>query len=1434
MRDKNQLRGFLMNRILLALALSVMTCAVSAGEASAKAFECAIDAATLDAAAYAEWVDGAEKPVVQKRGPEHSIYTKTTRIEWSGLKFGDSKTPGPRHLRIGLKTAVGIGTIVTRGGGKVSVLKPDAAYPGDLGNESQWLPAERLGKGAGITSNEALEDEFCVWVLPNGTSTRALRFTHVAQVADPNYMGTLGGVYALSERMTNVAPQALAISSARNEAANKLNNGTNDGTWGAWDNGKEGASFEISKERPETLIFVWSAAVPLRGLNALWAGFAAAEVQAYTGATDKHPREAAENEWETIANAENLQNWYPLAFGVNWIDFGKMVTTRAIRVRITQVTKEGHPHMKDNTRNGKRVWLGELLALQPLGNAELKTAILAPATQETHPPIPIKFTLKEPGFVTLVLEEPNGKRVRNLVSETPFPAGENIAWWDGTDDLLRDKEAAKHGIYHIPSQFVQPGTYRVRGLTRKALELHYEFSGYASGNPPWSTADHTGGWTTNHTPPSSALFVPAERAPGGKDLVYLGSYVAEGGDGLAWVDLNGRKQGGKHWIGGNWTGAPYLAFDAGKEPVAGVQLYVGSAWEGELRLTAISDKGEKPVVKYKFEGGKTASAMNGIAIRNGLLLCTLPKQKQVLVVDAKAEKILGTVPLEDPRGLYFDAKGNLLILNEKKLLRYPPPTATTPFVGTPETLVDGLQDAQHVVVDAEGSIYVSDRGTSHQIKVFSSDGKPLRQIGVAGAPKAGPYDPLHLNNPNGIAIDAKNQLWVAETDFQPKRVSVWSLDGKLLRAYYGPAEYGGGGKIDPKDKTKFYYHGMEFKLDWDKGTSTLAQVLYRPGPQDLQLPGGHSNGQPEEPFYVNGKRYFSNCYNSNPTNGASLAMLWLDVDGIAKPVAALGRANDWDALKNDAFKDAWPKDVNLKGDVWKNQAMFCWSDLNGDALMQVDEVTFAKKAAGGITVMPDLALVASRIDGVATRFAPKKFTDKGVPIYDFNAGEVLLEGAQSPTSSGGDQCLVAENGWTVLTVGPKPFAAQSMGGSYKGVAKWSYPSPWPGLHASHESPAPDRPGQIIGTTRLLGGFVTPKNSDAGPLWSINGNQGNMYLFTADGLFVATMFKDVRQGPLWKMPVATRNMDVTHLSLHDENFWPSITQTADGQIYLVDGANTCIVRVDNVESIQRLPDSEITISADDLAKGRAYFQEKEIARQKNQGQGTLTVALRADAPTVDGKADDWKNAAWVDIDKSGVAAYFNSDSKPHDVTGAVAVSGNMLYAFFRTGEKELLRNTGETPNAPFKNGGALDLMIGTNSKADGKREKPAEGDLRLLITKVKNKTLALAYRAVVPGTKDPVPFSSPWRTINIDRVEDVSADVKLEGVDGNFEVAIPLEKLGLKPSAGMTIRGDIGILRGDSGQTMQRVYWSNKATGITADVPSEAELTPKLWGTWEFK
>jgi hypothetical protein len=1456
--------------------LSFVAGVLRAGEADLLATP--VQPAALDPAAFVDWVDGLARPMPQKDGPRHVVWTRDTAPEWDGAAFGDSKVPGPRYLRIGFAAPQTVGAVLVRGGGQLSALRPDAAYPGDPADASQWMAARRLTRGR-ITDNEVLQDEYAVWVFPEPLATRALRFTHTARPADTTYRGWLGGVYVLAQRLSNVAPQATAITGVNGESAARINDETNNSCWNAWDNGPDGGSQVVSPEHPVDVVLAWPREVRLCGLGALWAGFASADVQLYRGPADRPTREATEADWQTLETFDKLQNQYPRALGVNVLSFSRTVSTRAIRLRITKCTNEGHPHLNGNTKGGKRVWLGELLALQPLGEAELGASIVTPPSPPAvHPPIPVRFTLPQAGFVTLVIDDPQGRRVRNLISQTRLPAGENVIWWDGTDDLGRDPEAARHGIYHIPGRLVAPGEYRVRGLVHAGIDLRYEFSVYNGGWPAWQTADHTGGWLTNHTPPSSALYVPGERAesthaagsdprdtagsdsrhaagsepgragpekrrgpltPGLAPLVFLGSYVSEGGDGLAWVDLDGRKQGGVGWVGGVWTGAPYLARDAGPHPAPAAFAYAGSAWEGELRLTALTRSGDRPVVKYNLPGGKDASALTGLAVDNGLMACSLPKQHEILFVDAKAGKILGGASVDDPRGLAFDAQGRLLALVGRQLRRYALPKAFSPScLPTPQLLVAaGLEDPQHVVEDQQGNFYVSDRGTSHQVKVFDAAGKPLRAIGAPGEPKAGPYDPQHMNNPNGLTIDGRGQLWVAETDFQPKRVSVWTLEGKLLRAFYGPAEYGGGGALDPHDKTRFYYHGMEFKLDWKRGRDRLARVLFRPGPDDLALPTGFgTGGQPETPLevtFASGtvRRYFTNCYDSNPTNGTSLAFLWIDRGGIARPAAALGQANDWDLLKGDSFKPRWPKGVDLKGDRWQNPALFVWSDLNGDGHVQPEEVTMTKANGGGVTVMPDLAFVVSRIDDRAVRLAPRRFTPQGVPVYDLSAGEVLVAGAQPPTSSGGDQALVDPSGWTILTVAPKPFAPQSLGGVFRGEVRWSYPSLWPGLHASHESPPPDRPGELIGTTRLLGGLVTPHGGQGGPLWAVNGNQGNVYLFTADGLFVSELFRDIRKGEGWAMPIAERGMLLNDVSLHDENFWPSIAQTPDGEVYLVDGARTSLVRVEGLATIRRLPPMRLDVTADDLRRAQACLVQSEAQRQTFEGRPTLKVALRQSPPVVDGKLDDWAGADWATIDRSGVAAWFDSNSKPYDVTAAVAVAGDRLYAAFRTGDAQLLRNSGETPRAPFKTGGCLDLMIGADSRADANRADPVPGDARLLVTLVHDKPLVLVYRAVVPGTKDPVPFSSPWRTITFDRVDDVSDKLQFAAGEGNYELSIPLSVLSLKPVAGQVLQGDVGILRGNGFETLRRVYWSNKATAITSDVPSEAQLTPRLWGRW---
>lgn len=1363
--------------------------------------------------------------------------------------------PGPRHLRFGFKTPLAVGSVFVNGGGQLSVLKPDAAYPGDLTKESDWIPAQRLDKGE-VTSDGVSIGEAALWVLPPGTQTRALRFTHVAAAADAAYAGELGGAIVWSQRWSDLSSSALASASVHAQKAGRVLNGRVDGAKG-WDNvDASDASADlpvVGANNAPWVLLTWPALVPLDAVNAVGAGFSAAEVQAYTGPAERHPRDAAETDWKPLGVYSGMKSGYPCPLWPNRLDLGQPVTTRALRLKIVERADEKHPHLKSAMKDGRRVWLGELMAWQALGQQPLQAVKFPEKTERAHPPIPIRFTLAEPGYVTLVIEDARGVRVRNLISETHFPAGENTAWWDGTDDLGRDLDAAQHGLYKIPARFVEPGAYTVRGLVRGKIGLHYEFSIYNGGFPAWETADKAGGWLTNHSPPQAALFVPAQQSPTGADMVYLGSAVSEGGAGLAWVDLDGKKVGGRGWIGGNWTAAPYLARDAGAQANPESFAYVGSTWtatsnnkdktSGELRITALTRKGEdKVIIKHPFTPPQAGEGdhhwidqLGGLAVHNGLIVASLHELGRLLFIDARTSKVLGEAQMESPRGVAFDSEGRLLVLTGGKLLRCKIDAGAEARLAQPQTLVaQGLEDPHGLTVDARGQIYVSDHGASHQVKVFTADGRLVRALGRPGAPTAGPYDPLHMNQPAGLAIDSRGRLWVTESDYLPKRVSVWDSNGALWKAFYGAAKYGGGGTLDPQDKTRFYYAdegrgAIEFKLDWEKGESQVASIYYRRERDSGGFALPDRSAAPETAIYHGGRRYFANCYNSSPTGG-STAFVFVERGGVARPAAGLGRATSWDLLQAREFASRWPAGVDVK----KNPPLYLWSDRNDDGQVQPAEVTIEAAALGGVTVLPDLSLCAARVGERTVRFAPQGFTPGGAPLYDFAKGETLAERVQAPGSSGGDQALPGPDGWTAMTLGMEPFARHSLSGAKDGQPRWSYPNLWPGLHAGHRAPTPSTPGELIAPTRLLGGLVSLPGSDAGPLWAVNGNLGTVYVFTYDGLFVATLFADKRLGKPWTMPAPARNMSLDGLTLSEENFWPTWSQTQDGKIYLMNGAKSSLVRIDGLEKVRRLPATPLRVSAADLQKAQTYLLTTEAQRQQEQGSGVLTALLRREPPVVDGALDDWRDAAWIDIDKSGVAANFNANSKPYDITAALSIAGDRLYAAFRTGDDQLLQNSGEIANAPFKTGGALDFMLGADPAANPQRSSPAPGDLRLLVTMVKGKPKAVLYRAVVPGTKEPVPFSSPWRTVTLDRVDDVSTQVQLAGSGGAYEFSIPLAALGFKPEPNRAYQADLGILRGNGLETTARVYWSNKATGITSDVPSEAMLAPLLWGRLEIK
>ena len=166
----------------------------------------------------------------------------------------------------------------------------------------------------------------------------------------------------------------------------------------------------------------------------------------------------------------------------------------------------------------------------------------------------------------------------------------------------------------------------------------------------------------------------------------------------------------------------------------------------------------------------------------------------------------------------------------------------------------------------------------------------------------------------------------------------------------------------------------------------------------------------------------------------------------------------------------------------------------------------------------------------------------------------------------------------------------------------------------------------------------------------------------------------------------------------------------------------------------------------------------------------------------------------------------------------------------------MKNSGEQWDRLFKTGAAVDLQIGSDPAAPRDRKAPVAGDKRLLLTFVNGKPMAVLYDAVVPGT----PSESTWKAVSpvgqvsFDRVVQLSnVNMAYVASDNSYvlEVAIPLDALGLKPADDMRLKLDWGVLSTDlnGNSVMQRLYWSNGATGIIADVPSEAMLHPDLWG-----
>lgn len=797
--------------------------------------------------------------------------------------------------------------------------------------------------------------------------------------------------------------------------------------------------------------------------------------------------------------------------------------------------------------------------------------------------------------------------------------------------------------------------------------------------------------------------------------------------------------------------------------------------------------------------------------------------------DGQAEaKVVANLPVPKPGGVAFDPNGELLCVSDGRIVK-----PALDGKGEPKVLVDRgfLEKPVGLAIDAQGLCYVSDQATC-DIKVLDpKTGKLVRTIG-AGRQKSGPWDPARLDAPTQVAVDKRGRVWVADASYQPKRIQRFAADGKPDQSFLGPAQYGGGGWLDPKDKSKLYYNGMRFAIDWTKRDWKLDSLIYRL--DELSAVSGAT--YPERLVYFKGRRYLVGPCRSGDGVGRrdSIALVCEERGPVAVPMAAAGKLESWDDV------DRRPDLLAKYGAVDRSRLMFSWSDSNGDGQPQADEVKTAPiPKAGGIRggwfVGEDLALLTP-----GYRLRPDSILPNGVPVYDIGKMETFTTFTHGPGAR-------TENLWgtedgRIFMIGTRLIAPDGQ------AQLWEYYNEF----ACHEGYYQSRfgydrpPGVLNQEHKPIGHFRVGDEE----YFVTNTDQGDFFCFTADGFFVGCIFGGPTGYGLrrWTMPEwEPGKVDLSDVRLPQEHYQGCVVAADDGKVYAVAGHNFVgITRVDGFEQVKRLQ-GPLAVKADDLAKTRDWELSRSVQARGKQERKGMKVPLLKRKLEISGSLTAWPQDVFVTIHERWMGSLTWGKTLAEYARGALAYNSDYLYVAAKVSDESPMQNAATEPTHVFKGGDAVDVTLGFDPKADPARRSPAPGDFRLILSFVKGKPVAVLYRPIAPDAPAGAraTFQSPVGTTSIEEVRVVpEAQVAYKTERGlqnetywTLTAAIPWKSLGVSPpEPDVVVRGDIGVLRSDPNgvQTASRVYWSGKTQTVVCDVPSETRLIPALWGELIFE
>ncbi|MFZ2653649.1 MAG: hypothetical protein WAX69_01920 [Victivallales bacterium] len=1078
----------------------------------------------------------------------------------------------------------------------------------------------------------------------------------------------------------------------------------------------------------------------------------------------------------------------------------------------------------------------------------------------------LPFTAPRDGFYSTIISDDKGDVIRRLLTHAKMRNGQVIEW-DGLDN--DGKPAA-------------PGAYSFRGLHHSGVGMKYLSTYNNPGTPPWQTDDGKGDWGGDESAPAA---VAADDWG-----VYLGWPGAEDGDGIIGCDFNGKKRWGFFQTPFPTavsscllaSDGRYLYFaheanvfaNAGEKDHAYYKTIIScidrtTGKRAELSLAKSFPEISRHSIKneqvnwwwdlykdknfsldtcgiqdeYSGTGQCFGSDLGGFAARDGKLYFSLRKTNEIVAYDVKSitEKLkdapdsstvvepINRWKVNKPAGIAFSTDGQLFAISDHSIVR-----VDTADGKASEVLNSGLSAPVGLAIDKEGVLYVSDWGDAQCVKVFSQKGQPLRTIGLPGGrPWIGKYDPKGMLMPRGIAVDKDGKLWVAENDIHPSRISVWNAKtGELIREFVGGTFYGGcgGGQIDPKIPSHaLSAFGTLFEINLEKEEYHPLAALWRRTSLNACFKPLWYGGNGGTRFHeINGRRFIIS------SDSGRLVLSELKDDMTDVPRAAIGGIpNRGDNTlvshilkQNNGFICQTIYPDFMYGHPDEN---FIWTDLNGDGMVQADEVQWRKKSAdlpilgcmfwqnGGIDGKNDLVMGTIYGDAII-RLPFQGMTEKGAPRYDLDKTEIVARpGGQVHAVA----CNEAGDVFTVYAAealawlkpdNPYRPAVTAYGKDSKKL--WSWPTDmdvrqWRNVNGEGimgPFKAPGETGEIFGLTQWHGIYVP--------------------LITTDGLLVGRLLRDPAEGGE-PGPDMYRGETIQCMSRLD-----------DGRIILSHGKNAHhLFEVTGLDQVKRF-DGKFTLTDAQSSKAAELLA---AAKKKLDKTAPVQIVTVKDAPVIDGKLDewDWKMATAIGPkDKTPRAeAAFRADDKTLCLAYKVFKGGPFI-------------NKGDDPKQLFVGGDAVDFQFCADPSADPKRKEPVMGDCRLLISKFGDKpgsgepgrTIAMLYRAKAPGAKQPVAFRNPagGQTVFDEVLEIKDAKIMISDTPEGYlvEASVPLKSLfDMRPALwkGRVLQGDVGVIIADStSRRIARLYRFNQDTQIISDLPTEARLTPDKWGEIEVE